>query len=130
MRVKLALVAAVARFALATSAAQATVHTYFGPEWGRRYGVANKSGWNWPTTNRVYRLLLLDLVHGRLDGFKRNYWDNPLVWPYAGGYARSVCAHSDNELQGIIESRRPVTSLGIFAVAPGPPEVKSGEDHN
>lgn len=91
-------------FALTAGSAHAVVHTYYGPEWDAYYGPAYKSGYNWPTTNRVYRPIGRYMSIWYTDdstawGFKRNYWDNPLVWPFSGGYARSVCAHSDNEIQ-------------------------------
>lgn len=97
--------------AVSASAGYATVHTYYGPEYYAYYGYAHESGYNWPTTNRVYRPLWRYFSIWYTDdvsawGFKRNYWDNPLVWPYAGGYARSVCAHSDNEIQ---DPQYPVT---------------------
>ena len=92
-----------------TAGANATVWTYYGPAWDAYYGEANTSGWNYPDTNRVYRPLYFWFTIYYTDGstawgYKRNYWDNPLVWPYAGGYARSVCAHSDGGYPDPIQS--------------------------
>jgi hypothetical protein len=81
--------------------ARAAVHDYYGPyAWGF-YGVEEASGWNNPDRNRVYRPLGYYYTIYYTDdytawGYKRNYWDNPLVWPYAGGYAKSACIHSDH----------------------------------
>jgi hypothetical protein len=80
-----------------------TQHQYFGTATAY-YGVANKSGFNYPQWNRVYRPLYHYFSLWYTDdstawGFKRNYTENPLVWPDPGGYAKSVCSHSDSEIQ-------------------------------
>jgi hypothetical protein len=97
----LALTLAFACVLLSAGTANATVHTYYGTA-DAYYGIANKSGYNFPDLNRVYRPLYVYFSVYYTDdvnawGFKRNWWDNPLVWPYAGGYARSVCMHSDGD---------------------------------
>lgn len=110
-RLKTILLIVVASFALSSSTAGATQFTYSGPEWYAIYGVANTSGWNYPQLNRVYRPAGYYFTIYYTDGstywgYKRNFWDNPLVWPYAGGYAKSVCIHSDHDFT---EPMYPVT---------------------
>ena len=79
-------------------------HTYFGPEGSAIYRVEYRTGFNYPQWNRVYRPLYKYFSIYYTDGtsrwgFKRNFLDNPLVWPYAGGYGRSACIHSDDNFQ-------------------------------
>lgn len=106
-----AIVIAAVSFGLLAGTASATVHTYFGPAHTAYYGFSYQSGFNYPQTNRVYRPLYhyftLYYTDGQYAwGYKRNYWDNPMIWPYPGGYARSACGHSDDEIQ---DPQYPVT---------------------
>jgi hypothetical protein len=93
-------------FMLAAQSASAIVHTYYGPEWTAYYLEFNDSAWNYPDSHRVYRpagyyfTIYYRHTDGTASGYKRNYWDNPLVWPSGGGYAQSVCAHTDHDFPG------------------------------
>lgn len=98
---------AVVALAVGVTAANATQHTYFGPEWGQPYGYAYESAWNYPTANKAWRPLgyyeTIYYTDGSTAwGYKRNYSENPIVWPYSGGYAKSVCIYSDYEIQGTL----------------------------
>lgn len=87
--------------------AKATQHLYFGPESTQTYGVAYTSGWNYPTANKAWRppayYETLYYTDGSTYwGYKRNWDENPIVWPYSGGYAKSVCIYSDHDFQGTL----------------------------
>jgi hypothetical protein len=91
--------------AFGVTAAQAVQHTYFGPEATQQYGVPYQSPWNYPTANKAWRPLgYYESVYytdgSTAWGFKRNANENPVVWPYSGGYAMSVCIYSDSFYQG------------------------------
>lgn len=96
--------------ALSATAASATIQTYFGPAWTQQYGVRYDSGgYNYPNWNRAYRpLWYYETIHywdGCCTswGFKRNYDENPIVWPNPGGYAWSTCMYSDGDIQGSLD---------------------------
>lgn len=106
-KVRLVALAFALALALGVTAAHATQHTYFGPEGSQPYGVQFASGWNYPIANKAWRPVgAFETIYYTDDstgwGYKRNADENPIVWPYSGGYAKSTCTYSDHDYQGYL----------------------------
>lgn len=108
-RVRLAILGIALTLAFGATAAHAVQHTYIGPEGTQPYGVAFDSPSNYPTANKVWRPVgAYETIYytdgSTYWGYKRNADENPVVWPYSGGYAKSVCQYSDHFYQGYLSN--------------------------